>query len=75
MATLHANVEASVGVARDLNPVGIVLVKKNVFEFVAEPSRRAGLPLLHERFIPFPSSGQQKHFRDRFAEAVGRIGL
>lgn len=69
---LGRNVAETVRFASELQPDGMVLVKQNVFELLSEPVRAAGLPLLHDEFIPFPGSGQQKRFRERFAVALMR---
>ncbi|WP_375384045.1 hypothetical protein [uncultured Microbacterium sp.] len=70
---LKANIDKTIQVAEALQPNGIVLIKKNVFELLAEPLRRLALPVLHEQFITFPGSGQQKRFRQSFATAI--VGL
>lgn len=72
-AALAANVEDCVRLARSLAPAGIVTLKKNVFELLREPLLSAGLPLLHDEFIPFPGSGQQEHFQERFAIAYAQL--
>lgn len=70
---LQRNIEATVSLAGDLSPDGIVLVKQNVFDLLERPIRTAGLPLLHDAMVPFPGSGQQKRFRERFADALARL--
>lgn len=72
-AALQRNIEATVSLARDLDPDGIVLVKQNVFNLLERPLRAAGLPLIHDAMIPFPGSGQQTRFRERFADALTRL--
>lgn len=72
-ATLAQNVSETVSLVSHLAPEGIVLVKQNVFDLLERPIREAGLPLLHDAMIPFPGSGQQKRFRERFAEATARL--
>ena len=67
---LKQNIDEVVALARELDPTGIVLVKQNVFDWLERPLRAAGLPLLHEAMIPFPGSGQQRRFRERFADAL-----
>ena len=71
---LKGNIAATVSLATDLKPDGIILVKKNVFELLQKPILEAGLPLLHESFILFPGSGQQKRFREKFAAATEQLG-
>ena len=72
-APLLQNIDATVSLAGEVAPEGIVLVKRNVFEFLNEPLRAAGLPVLHDEFIPFPASGQQVRFRERFAKAASAL--
>lgn len=69
-AALARNIESTVSLATQLKPSGIVLVKQNVFDLLQRPLLQAGLPLLHDDFIPFPGSGQQKRFRERFSAAI-----
>jgi hypothetical protein len=72
-AALTRNISQTVSLAGELSPGGIVLVKQNVFDLLERPIRAAGLPLLHDAMIPFPGSGQQKRFRERFADALARL--
>lgn len=72
-AALQRNIDATVSLAVELMPEGVVLVKQNVFDLLEGPVRAAGLPLLHDAMIPFPGSGQQKRFRERFADALARL--
>ena len=72
-AALARNMSETVSLASDLKPEGIVLVKQNVFDLLERPIRAADLPLLHDAMIPFPGSGQQKRFRERFADALARL--
>lgn len=71
---LTRNIEATVRAAKEVEPEGVVLIKQNVFDLLERPIRSAGLPLLHDEFVHFPGSGQQKNFRERFAAAVARLG-
>lgn len=70
---LQRNIEGTISRASELNPSGVVLVKQNVFNLLQRATLDAGLPLLHDDFIPFPGSGQQKIFRERFADALARL--
>ncbi len=72
-AALHGSIETTIALAAELKPDGVVLVKQNVFDALQQPALDAGLPLLHDAFVPFPGSGQQKRFRARFAEAIGKL--
>lgn len=69
-AALQQNIDATVALAAGLQPGGVVLVKQNVFDLLNEPIRAAGLRMLYDEFIPFPASGQQGRFRERFSSAV-----
>lgn len=72
-AALRRNIETTVALASSLQPEGIVLVKRNVFELLSVPMRNASLPVIHDDFIPFPGSGQQRRFRERFALAISSL--
>jgi hypothetical protein len=72
-AALQCNIKATVLHASELKPDGVVLVKQNVFDLLERPLRAAGLPVLHDSMIPFPGSGQQKRFREGFADALARL--
>lgn len=74
-AVLKQNIAATVGLARSLEPQGVVLVKQNVFELLAGPLTSAGLRVLHETALPFPASGWQKVFRERFQQATAMLRL
>jgi hypothetical protein len=69
-AALKQRIDETINLALELDPEGIVLVKQNVFDLLERPIRAAGLPLLHDAMIPFPGTGQQKRFRDRFNTAL-----
>lgn len=73
LEALQRSVEETVALASSLSPEGVALVKQNVFDLLEAPVRAADLPLLHDEFIPFPGSGQQKRFRERFAQALNRL--
>lgn len=72
-STLAASVQATVASAVALEPNGVVLIKKNVFDLLHEPLTTAGLRVLHHHAVPFPGSGQQKRFREAFAHALDRL--
>jgi hypothetical protein len=48
----------------------IILIKTTVFDAAYGALKSSGLPVVNRR-IPFPSTGQQKRFREQFAEALG----
>lgn len=70
---LKQNIDEVAALARELDPTGIVLVKQNVLDLLERPLRAAGLPLFQDAMIPFPGSGQQKRFRERFPDALARL--
>lgn len=72
-AALRRNIETTVTVAGSMEPEGVVLVKRNVFELLNAPMRDVSLPVLHDDFIPFPRSSQQRRFRERFAQAISSL--
>ena len=72
-AALQRNIEATVAIAIELKPDGVALIKQNVFKLLQRPIPKAGLRLIHDDFIPFPGSGQQKRFRERFAQALEKL--
>lgn len=72
-SALKRSIDETVARSCALEPKGVVLVKQNVFELLERPVRAAGLPLLHDVMIPFPGSGQQKRFRERFAAALAHL--
>ncbi|GAA4266189.1 hypothetical protein [Frondihabitans peucedani] len=72
-AALRRNIETTVTLASFLQPEGILLVKRNVFDLLSAPMRNEGLPVVHDDFIPFPGSGQQRRFRWRFAQAISSL--
>jgi hypothetical protein len=54
-----------------LRPSAIVLIKANVYDAAYGVLKAAGMPVIDER-IPFPSTGHQSKFRERFREALRR---
>ena len=61
---------------REMSPNQIVLIKATVFDVLFDSLYIAGLPIVDEK-LPFPSSGQQKVFDERFRYLVsdGRLTL
>jgi hypothetical protein len=49
--------------------IPIVLIKTNVYDVCYAPLRAKGYHVINER-MPFPGSGQQKVFRDKFEKAL-----
>lgn len=58
--------------ARALDPLGVVVCHAPSFDDLAEPMRRAGVPLLHDDPIPFPL-GFRAEFIAGVRAAVGRL--
>jgi hypothetical protein len=61
-ALIAADAHSRIEEIRVLAPEAIVLIKKTVFEGLAESFKQAGLPVLNKSPIPFPGSGQQGNF-------------
>ena len=57
-----------------LAPERIILVKVDVYDVLRPAMKQAGSPVVEVR-IPFPSSGQQVEFRQKFRQALVRAGL
>lgn len=49
--------------------VPIILIKSNVYDLCYEPLSAAGYNVINER-MPFPGSGQQGNFREKFRRAL-----
>ena len=47
----------------------IILIKSNVYDICYQPLKDLGYHVIDER-MPFPGSGQQKVFREKFANAL-----
>ena len=58
-----------------LNPTHVVMIKTAVYEQLGPAARRAGLPLVNDRPLPFPGSGQQRRFQETFARFVAEARL
>lgn len=52
-----------------LKPRKIILIKASVYDVAFAALREAGLPVVDER-IPFPGSGHQREFEERFRRAI-----
>ncbi len=57
-----------------LSPEKIMLIKADVYDAAYRDMKKAGLAVIDVR-IPFPSSGQQELFRQKFRQALVRAGL
>lgn len=67
------HVDACVAQARSLAPAGIIVCHTPSFDVLAEPLQRAGLPLLHERSIPFPTGNHRAKFVSGFKAAIAGL--
>jgi len=67
------HVTACVEQARSLQAGGIVVCHSPSFGVLAEPLRRAALPLLHEERIPFPLGNHRAAFVAKVRAAIARI--
>ena len=54
---------------KEIDPEGIVLIKKSVYENLYQRLNREGF-LVMNKMIPFPGSGQQVKFRSAMSEAL-----
>ena len=62
---------------REIDPQQVVLIKATVYDGLFDILKRAGVPVVNQGKLPFPGSGQQRNFRDRFRQLVksGRLRL
>jgi hypothetical protein len=51
--------------ARSLKPAGVIICHGGVYRDAANAMRVAGLPLLHDRLIPFPPYQSKRRFPRR----------
>ena len=65
--------DSCVAAALDLRPDGVVVCLAGVFKVLETPLRRANLPLLHSRPIPFPVPWWRQQFVAGVRTAVGDI--
>lgn len=68
-------VEDCVQRASQLNPEGIVVVKKDLFPLLRDPIRAAGLNLLHDNAIAFPLGKTRQDFITDFNSARESLQL
>ena len=67
---LRESVPGCVDRALALRPDGVVLVSRDVHEFLAQPLRDAGLRVLNDEAVPFPLGSWRSAFVSRFRSAV-----
>jgi hypothetical protein len=53
---------------KSIDPKCIVLIKKSVFEALYEPMCATNLNVINNEMLPFPSSGWQTEFHNKFKE-------
>ena len=51
----------------------IILIKKNVFEIFHHELEERGFNVVHDEHIPFPSSGHQEEFKEKFKQYLERV--
>jgi hypothetical protein len=67
----EACVKGAIRRARRLAPGRIVLIKTDVYDLLFSPMRAGGLPVVDVR-MPFPGSGNQLVFDEKFKQALGK---
>ncbi|MDJ0319514.1 hypothetical protein [Pseudarthrobacter sp. PS3-L1] len=70
---LHDAVPSCVARASALEPVGVVVVKTDLYVILNQPLISAGLPLLHDRPIAFPLGNTRANFVAGFNQARRRL--
>jgi hypothetical protein len=70
IAKIRANVSTLILEVHRIAPEQIVLIKTNVYDELLAPLREAGLNVVNEKALPFPSSGQQTKFHTEFRRLV-----
>jgi hypothetical protein len=70
---LHDAVPGCVARASALDPVGVVVVKVDLYGILAPSLRSAGLPLLHDSPIAFPLGNTRADFVAGFSRARSRL--
>jgi hypothetical protein len=51
----------------------IFLIKKNVFNILYPKLKKLGYNVVHDEFLPFPSSGQQSRFKKKFKKYLTKV--
>ncbi|WP_149085711.1 MULTISPECIES: hypothetical protein [Microbacterium] len=72
-AILRDNVPGCIERAATLDPGGIILCSGDVFDALALPLRKAGLPLLHATPLSFPLGNVRDQFVAGFREAYSHL--
>jgi hypothetical protein len=69
IAEINLESDALVSEVREIDPVKIVLIKATVYHTMFAKFRKSGLPVLDIK-LPFPGSGRQKEFHDKFPHGI-----
>lgn len=72
---LQAAVPGCVARAAALNPLGVVVVKTNLYGMLGRPLGAAGLQLLQDRPLPFPLGNTRADFVAGFDRARSRLRI
>ena len=77
VALIRARAPQLITAIEAISPKEIVLIKHTVHQALFDELRKAGLPAINERVLPFPCSGHQREFGDEFRELVesGKLQL
>ena len=59
---------------RSLNPIGIILIKSNVFDQAAEPLRQAGFLVLNTELVDYPGHYNQRAYREKLSALMKSSG-
>lgn len=65
---IRENADTLIAEIRTIDPECIILIKATVHEAICEKFKVAGLPIANKAPLPFPSSGQQGKFHERFLQ-------
>ncbi len=51
----------------------IILIKRSIFEVFYQELKRRGFRIAQDGYIPFPSSGRQREFREKFKRCLKKV--
>ena len=74
---IRGNAARVIDEIQEVDPQQVVLIKATVYDGLFNILKHADIPVVNQGKLPFPGSGQQRNFRDRFRELVesGRLRL
>lgn len=77
VALIKARAPNLITTINSIDPRQLVLIKETVHEALFHDVKKAGLPVVNEKALPFPCPGHQKEFDDEFRELVeaGKLRL